>query len=265
MAEIGRGDLIGDRVGRAANPIGDPVGRAANLIGGSANPALDYLALADWRRQVARLYADWRIAAPGDPAGATEAFRAARDELFREHPQSPLPPEGRASFRGLDYWPYDPAYRMQVVLEAEAGLAPPEGHGEAEVGAGGAAGGEDALALPESHPTGLRFRRIGRVRLSGPLAGEMLGVYWIDAYGGGLFLPFRDATAGHETYGAGRYLLDTIKGADLSGDAERGTLLLDFNMAYPPSCAYDPRWACPLAPPDTYLSLPVPAGERQRH
>lgn len=215
------------------------------------NPATDYLALADWRRTVAGLYAAWRLASARDPAGATAAFRAARDELFRAHPQSPLPPESRPTFSGLGYWAYDPAYRMVGTLEADQDLGPPEGNGE----------GAD-VTLPESHPTGLRFRRIGQVRLSGPLAGENLAVYWIDAYGGGLFLPFRDSTAGRETYGAGRYLVDTIKGADLGGDPEQGTLVLDFNMAYPPSCAYDPRWACPLAPPDTLLSLPVPAGER---
>lgn len=237
------------------------------VAGGSA--AAEYLALADWRRQVARLYADWRIGSVGDPAGATDAFRAARDELFREHPQSPLAPSERAAFRGLQYWPYDAAYRMEVVLEAAPDLRPPEAD-DISVGAGKAWGGgsaddgdgEKSVALPESHPTGARFRRIGRVLLEGPLAGASLGVYWITAYGGGIFLPFRDATAGRETYGAGRYLLDTIKGADLGGDAERGTLLLDFNMAYSPSCAYDPRWACPLAPADTVLALPVTAGER---
>lgn len=223
------------------------------------NPATHYVALADWRRQIARLYADWRISSQGDATGATEAFRAARDELFRGHPQSPLAAAERAAFRGLDYWPYDPAYRMEVVLEAAPDLRPPEAEGTAE---GSAGTGEEAAVLPESHPTGARFRRIGRAMLQGPLAGASLGIYWIDAYGGGIFLPFRDATAGRETYGAGRYLLDTIKGADLGGDAARGTLLLDFNMAYPPSCAYDPRWACPLAPADTVLALPVPAGER---
>jgi len=242
------------------------------VAGGS--PAAEYLALADWRRQLAGLYADWRLGSRRDPAGATGAFRAARDELFRVHAQSPLPAAERAAFRGLDYWPYDAAYRMEVVLEAAPDLRPPEAEGTPE-GAGGSAEasaqssaefGAETVALPESHPTGTRFRRIGRVLLQGPLAGASLGVYWIDAYGGGLFLPFRDATAGQETYGAGRYLLDTVKGADLGadrgGDAERGTLLLDFNMAYPPSCAYDPRWACPLAPADTVLALPVPAGER---
>jgi uncharacterized protein (DUF1684 family) len=218
------------------------------------NTAAPYLALADWRRAIARLYADWRVSAATDPAGATEAFRTARDELFREHPQSPLPEPERAAFRGLGYWPYGPAYRMEVVLEPDPGLAPPEVDGGDLAGTG--------TALPESHPTGLRFRRIGHVRLSGPLEGARLAVYWIVAYGGGLFLPFRDATAGRESYGAGRYLVDTVKGADLGGDAGRGTLLLDFNMAYPPSCAYDPRWACPLAPPDTFLASPVPVGER---
>lgn len=239
------------------------------------NAATAYLALTDWRREVARLYADWRIASLIDPAGATETFRAARDELFREHPQSPLTPEERAAYRGLDYWPYDAAYRMEVRLEADAGLRPPEEPEEPDAAdqPAGAAWIDRTdsteprsqgvgLTLPESHPTGARFRRIGSIPLSGPLEGQRLAVYWIDAYGGGLFLPFRDATAGRESYGAGRYLLDTIKGSDLGGDAERGMLLLDFNMAYPPSCAYDPRWACPLAPPDTFLSLPVPAGER---
>lgn len=211
-----------------------------------------FLELADWRRRVAAHYATWRATSAIDPGSATAAFRVARDELFQTHPQSPLPPEKRAGFAGLPYWPYDPGYRMEVALEREPGLAPPEEY---------LAGPE---ALPESGPTGLRFRRIGRVALGGPLAGAALAVYWIEAYGGGLFLPFRDATSGVETYHAGRYLLDTIKGADTGSDPARGTLLLDFNMAYHPSCAYDPRWACPLAPRDSILALPIPAGERLR-
>ncbi len=101
-------------------------------------------------------------------------------------------------------------------------------------------------------------------RLSGPLDGHALPVYWIDAYGGGLFLPIRDATAGKQTYGAGRYLLDTIKSADHGGDFRTGTILLDFNLAYHPSCAYDPRWSCPLAPPQNRLTVDVPVGERLR-
>ena len=87
-----------------------------------------------------------------------------------------------------------------------------------------------------------------------------LEVYWLDGYGGGLFLPFADATTGNETYGAGRYLLDTAKGADLGNHDDR--LVLDFNFAYQPSCAYDPRWTCPLTPPANRLPIPVRAGER---
>ena len=74
-----------------------------------------------------------------------------------------------------------------------------------------------------------------------------LELYWLEGYGGGLFVPFADATSGRETYGAGRYLLDTVKGADLG--QRGGRLVLDFNFAYQPSCAYDPRWTCPLTPP----------------
>ena len=84
----------------------------------------------------------------------------------------------------------------------------------------------------------------------------------MEGYAGGLFLPFRDATSGGETYGAGRYLLDTAKGADLGGNGDATELVLDFNMAYHPSCVYDPRWNCPLAPPENRLGMAVRVGER---
>lgn len=88
-----------------------------------------------------------------------------------------------------------------------------------------------------------------------------LDLYWLDAYGGGLFVPFADATSGNESYGAGRYVLDTIKGADL-GTTTDGRLVLDLNFAYQPSCSYDARWTCPLAPPANRLGVAVRAGER---
>ena len=88
-----------------------------------------------------------------------------------------------------------------------------------------------------------------------------LNALWLESYGGGLFVPFRDATSGTETYGAGRYLLDTVKGSDL-GAAPDGGLILDFNFAYNPSCSYDPKWVCPLAPPGSRLDVEVLAGER---
>ena len=94
---------------------------------------------------------------------------------------------------------------------------------------------------------------------------QTLELYWLEGYGGGLFLPFRDGTSGKATYGAGRYLLDTVKGADLGGDLDpvtgRGTLVADLNFAYNPSCAYDPAWMCPLAPPGNTVAEPVAAGE----
>ena len=83
-------------------------------------------------------------------------------------------------------------------------------------------------------------------------------------YAGGLFLPFRDGTSGEATYGAGRYVLDTAKGADLGGDPAAGTLVVDLNFAFQPSCAFDPKWACPLAPPENRLGARIEAGERLR-
>jgi uncharacterized protein (DUF1684 family) len=211
------------------------------------------MTLLDWRRRVAAMYGDVRASAERDPEGTLERFRAQRDLLFRDHPQTPLAAADRAGFAGIPYWPHDPGMRF----EAEVELAEP-------VGSGLAVGSSPAVASPAIAPviatsvTGEDFRltRIGRVRLP---VGD-LEVYWIDAYGGGVFIPFRDATSGTETYGAGRYLLDTVKGADLGGSGDR--LILDFNYAYHPSCAYDSRWSCPLAPPANRLAAPVRAGER---
>jgi uncharacterized protein len=211
----------------------------------------EYLELADWRRRVAFLWGAWREASAEDAVHATAVFRAAKDDLFAEHPQSPLLPEERDGFRGLDYWPYDPAWRLVVAFELDSS----DTHGpHADAAAA-------PLDLPSSGLGGIPFRRVGVARLNGPLEGRSLAVFWIDAYGGGFFLPFRDATSGTETYGAGRYLLDTIKSAD-HGATGSDRLILDFNMAYHPSCAYDPRWSCPLAPPESRLPLPVKVGER---
>lgn len=108
-----------------------------------------------------------------------------------------------------------------------------------------------------------RFTRFGVASFEADGTEVNLELYWLEGYGGGLFVPFRDGTSGTETYGAGRYLLDTVKAADL-GQAADGRLVLDFNFAYNPSCAYDPAWVCPLAPPPNRLALPIRAGERFR-
>ena len=107
----------------------------------------------------------------------------------------------------------------------------------------------------------VRFRRFGVVRFELAGSPRELALFWLEGYGGGAFLPFADATSGEETYGGGRYLLDTVKGADL-GEAD-GRLVLDFNFAYNPSCSYDPRWVCPLSPPENRLPVEVRAGERR--
>jgi uncharacterized protein len=209
----------------------------------------DYLDLADWRRRVAELYAGWRSDAEKDPERATRLFRAARDRLFREHPQSPLPAAERDAYPGVPYYDYDLAYRLTARVEPLAAGEP-------------ATQPTSPFALPSSGDEPFSFRHVGRVVLGGPLEGASLSVFWIEGYAGGLFLPFRDATSGSETYGAGRYLLDTVKGADLGGDPAAGEMTLDLNMAYHPSCVYDPRWNCPLAPPENRLVAAVRVGER---
>jgi uncharacterized protein (DUF1684 family) len=219
-------------------------------------PSDEYLELTDWRRRVAELFATWRAAAAIDPVSATLAFRAGKDELFQGHAQSPLPPGERGAFEGLAYWPYDTTYRMTVRLEPAPDVRGP--HEEAAPGPLGLR----SIELPSSGPGAIAFRRVGRVQFTGPLEGHSLSVFWIEGYGGGLFVPFRDATSGTETYGAGRYALDTVKGADHGGDPGEDILVIDFNMAHHPSCAYDPRWSCPLAPPENTLPVAVPAGER---
>ena len=198
---------------------------------------MDQLDLLDWKRRVFAIYA--HVRAHDDPVAAAADWRAARDELFASHPQSPLPPDRRATFTGLSYFPVD---RTARVLAEVAPVATQR----LEVGA------SDGPTMAFIRFAVARFTLDGR-------PGE-LELYWLDSYGGGLFVPFADATSGSETYGAGRYLLDTVKGADLGTEDAR--LVLDFNLAYNPSCSYDPRWACPLAPPANRLPVAVRAGER---
>ncbi len=194
--------------------------------------------LADYRRCVSDLYTQVRT---GSPLEGWQQWRAGRDLLFAKHPQTPIEPEDRPAFRGLDYYPYDPAYRVEAVLE------------QADPWSGSILHSADGTTP---------FLRVGRVRLDLPGGHVSLGVYWLDTYGGGLFLPFRDGTAGETTYRGGRYLLDTAKGADLGAVEDR--LILDFNFSYHPSCAHSWRWSCPLAPPDNLIDVRIEAGERLR-
>jgi uncharacterized protein len=196
------------------------------------------LSLVDWRRRIFALYEEVR-GLSSEPERGWERWRAVRNDLFREHPQSPLPEVDRSGFPGLPFFDYDPA--MRVLADVDDAL--PE-HYDIQTS------GDDTYG----------FTRFATATFELAGAPVELELYWLDGYGGGLFLPFRDATAGKETYGAGRYLLDTVKGADLGN--EDAALVLDFNFAYNPSCAYDPRWVCPLAPPPNRIDVEIRAGER---
>lgn len=191
------------------------------------------LSLLDWRRRITAAYADVRAASRPDAEDAWLRWRAVRDELFAAHPDSPL--DDRAGFRGLPYAAYDAGLRFDAPVAAAEPLT------------------IDVVTSDGVVP----LRRMGTAEL--PFG--TLDVWWIASYGGGVFIPFTDSTNGTQTYGGGRYLIDTIKGADL-GSFAAGTLRLDFNFAYHPSCAYSPRWSCPLAPAGNRLSVPVPAGEQ---
>jgi uncharacterized protein len=195
------------------------------------------LELLDYKRRVHALYA--RVRDEPDPERAFAVWVAERDDLFAHHPQSALPPERREGFAGLTYFPHDPRGRVEAEVVATE---------------------RRRYDVPSSDGEVMSFERIGVARFVLDDAPCELELYWLVGYGGGLFVPFADATSGDETYGGGRYLLDTVKGADLG--ARDGRLVLDFNLAYNPSCAYDPRWACPLAPPPNRLAIRVRLGER---
>jgi uncharacterized protein (DUF1684 family) len=192
---------------------------------------VEELELLDWKRRIFELYA--AIRADPEPERAWQRWRDVRDELFSSHPQTPL------RTARLHYFDYDPTLRVYGTVE-------PAEREQREI----ATSGEEPYS----------FTRFARTHFELGGQEQSLDLYWLDGYGGGVFLSFADATSGKETYGACRYLLDTVKGSDL-GEHD-GRLVLDFNFAYNPSCAYDPRWVCPLAPPGNRLAVPVGGGER---
>ncbi len=196
----------------------------------------DAFALLDWKRRVFALYQSVR--STPDAEAAWNLWREGRDDLFRKHPQSPLPEAERRDFTGLQYFDYEP--QLRVLAEVRAA--------EPEPRQIGASGGQSVL-----------FRRFATASFTLDSQELSLDLHWLEGYGGGIFVAFADATSGSETYGGGRYVLDSVKGADLGQDGER--LVLDFNFAYNPSCAYDPKWVCPLAPASNRLPIAVRAGE----
>ena len=193
------------------------------------------LDLWEYRRLVSESYQ--RVRAGGGRSEAWERWRRDRDDLFANHPQTPLDDPGE--FTGLSYFPYDSRWRVPGIFTEDESRSLEIGHS-----------GEGSTSS----------QRSGWVDFE--VAGHKgrLALYWLDSYGGGVFLPFRDQSNGSETYGGGRYLLDSAKGADLGSDD--GSIILDFNYAYHPSCVHSPRWTCPLSPPENRLDFAVRAGER---
>jgi hypothetical protein len=205
----------------------------------------DPFALAHWRRTVAEMYAAVRWAPAAHRSRAWETFQAERNALFKSHPQTPLTPEQRSQFSGLAYYGYDPAWRILGILDRDVE--------------------KETLDVELPAEGSFHYTRVARIRFRVQNQEAALSVFWIEGYGGGLFLPFRDASNGHGTYGGGRYLYDTIKGADLgvgSGEGIPGEIVLDFNFAYNPSCAYNEQWVCPLAPQENWLPFAIEAGEK---
>ncbi len=200
--------------------------------------AQDLIDLVDWRRRVGDLY---RLGGPD----AMYDYRRRRDELFKSHPQSPVEPEDRGTFAGLRYFEHDPAYRVHARFES---------------------GTEDELVIETGGADGaIHFRRAARLVFELMGQGCSLTVLSLQQYAGGLFVPFKDATNGRETYGGGRYLFDTAKNTDghvLEVRTGSTDVVVDFNYAYNPSCVYSPLWACPLAPPENTLPVAVRAGEQ---
>lgn len=194
------------------------------------------LELVDYRRRVAKIYAD--VLDEGVNRQSWERWRDARTDLLLTHVQSPV--GNRNQFGStLPYFDYDPSWSVIGTVSPLASADIPRKMAE----------GSSIL------------NQIGWVSFEREEKTHRLGLFWLDAYGGGLMLPFRDTTNGSSTYGAGRYVLDGAKSADL-GSVGPDQLVLDFNFAYHPSCMWDPQWACPLAPRSNHLAISVEAGEQ---
>lgn len=158
-------------------------------------------------------------------------FRAEKDEFYARHPQSPLTPDQRRSFKGLAYFPENDALRLEVKVERF----------------------EDQQSVMMQTSTGgvQEYVRYGRFQFQTEGQPAELTIY---QSGYGYFLPFADSLAGKETYPAGRYL----EPEPLPGDR----FLVDFNLAYNPNCAYNEMWSCPITPAENRLKAPIRAGEK---
>jgi uncharacterized protein (DUF1684 family) len=194
--------------------------------------------LADYRQKVFNMYA--RVREPNQsPEESWQRFRHDQDNLFKTHSQTALTPEQVTNFTSLHYYPYNPDYRFTLPVKPLEKREPIQ------------------INLQDDGPT--RLLPFGRISFVVDSQDVSLTLFWIMGYGGGIFLPFKDLSNRNETYSGGRYLLDTIKGVDLGWEYDR--LIVDFNFAYNPSCAYNSLWHCPFPPPENQLPVAIYAGE----
>lgn len=163
-----------------------------------------------------------------------EQLRKEKDEFFKTHRQSPLEPEQKKDFHGLNYYPENPALCLALPLERFPAPEP--------------------VTLATSTGEIREYWHVGQVRFTVDGQEAALQIYEADY---GYFLPFSDATAPAETYGAGRYM----EPEEMAGNVLR----VDFNLAYNPYCAYNERWSCPLPPAENRIKVRIEAGEKKFH
>lgn len=166
-----------------------------------------------------------------------ERHRADKDEYLREHPHSPLPMDQRAEFEGLDYFDLDPDYRFDVEIREHDT--------------------KETVTVATTTEGEREYVEWGEFDFTVDGEACTLQVYSRGDDDEGFWLPFRDATSGEETYGAGRYL--ELGADDRTGD---GAWVVDFNRAYSPFCAYNPAYECPLVPMANWLNVEIRAGEK---
>lgn len=173
-----------------------------------------------------------------DWEAALERQREQKDQFYAEHPHSPLPPDHRERFEGLDYFEPDPELRFVLPLYEHDDPEP--------------------ITVETTTEGAREYRRWGEFRFTVGGTEQTLQAYKAEPEEDRLWVPFRDATSGEATYGAGRYL-------DLEADEHRtadGHWVLDFNLAYNPYCAYSAAYECPLIPMENWLDVPIEAGEK---
>jgi len=176
---------------------------------------------------------------PHDYVGAVQAYRAEKDEYFKTSPGSPIPAAERDAFTGLPYFPVNVDLVFEgLTLEPYAGNEP------------------TSFQIPTTDGRQRPARRAGTLTFEVDSTPMRLTGYELDGAhsDGRLFVPFLDATTGKESYGAGRYI-------DLEPD-EDGTYAIDFNLAYHPTCVYNPMTSCPMTPAENRLPVRIEAGER---